>query len=100
MNPAGYPWEEQNFVDRRREQELRQQWVAWRGQAVLGSEETVEREQLDAWQGFAYDILERKAQEREQLVLRGGERMAGHDRDEEGGWRRCRYRRMTRCGSF
>ena len=39
---------------------------------MLGSEETVEREQLDAWQGFAYDILERKAQEREQLVLRGG----------------------------
>ena len=85
MNPAGYPWEEQNFVDRRREPEMRQQWANWKGQSVFGSEETVEREQLDAWQGFAYDILERKAEEREKLVARGGGGRVGHDRDEDGG---------------
>ena len=57
----------------------------WRGKAVFGSEETVERQQLDAWQGFAYDILERKAEEFERIAAASGVRgrVAGC-RDEEG----------------
>ena len=41
---------------------------------VFGSEETVERKQLDAWQGFAYDILERKAEEFERIAAGSGVR--------------------------
>ena len=50
----------------------------------MGSEAVVEREQLDVWQGFAYDILEQKAEERELLE---GQAHVGRPRggDEEGG---------------
>ena len=81
-NPENYPWEDQNFVDRVRERVFRGQWDSWRGRSVAGSEEVVERAQLDAWQGFAYDILERKGAEREGLVAAAGGVVDG---DEEGG---------------
>ena len=71
-NPENYPWEDQNFVDRVRERVFRGQWESWRGRSVAGSEEVVERAQLDAWQGFAYDILEGKAQKREELAAAAG----------------------------
>ena len=63
VNPAGYPWVQQNFVPCTKEGDLRAKWKDWWGKPVFGSEETVERKQLDAWPGFAYDILERKAEE-------------------------------------
>ena len=59
INPPGYQWEEENFVDRSRFSQLRRLWDQWRGGDVGYEGEVVRREDLDRYGlGFAHDILE------------------------------------------
>jgi len=70
INPPGHVWHEDNFVPRARVTALQRLWNKWRGGDVAYEGDVVRREDLDAWQGFAHDILERKAAQREEAETR------------------------------
>jgi hypothetical protein len=85
VNPQGYPWENENFIARSQVPELERLWGQWQGGSVKAGEDGVRRELLDAWQGFAYDVMDQKAEEREalELLATGASAEGGADEDGE-----------------
>ena len=65
VNPAGYNWEEHAFTPWTEGKRLEGLWKRWRGAAVRGGGGGGDvREGLDAWQGFAHDVVEEKRVQR------------------------------------
>jgi hypothetical protein len=64
-NPPGFDWEEVAFVSWRHGDCLRKLFQEYRGAQVAGREgDGAVRQDLDAWQGFARDVVARKEEER------------------------------------
>ena len=63
VNPPGFPWELRNYVPAERTRGFEEMWNMWRGCNVAGSE-APKKESLDHWQRFAYDIADRRAEQR------------------------------------
>ena len=74
VNPPGHVWT--SAVDRRENNRLKNLRQAWRGLPVRSSARAAEREGLDVWQKFAYDVVMARARER---VRRGEDTLAGFD---------------------
>ena len=73
MNPRGYKWEDVAFAPWRQGLRLTNLFKRWRGEDVEGKEDDgATREELDdVWQGFAYDIVRAKEEERRKLRSAG-----------------------------
>ena len=65
VNPSGHRWEEEAFVPCSQGSRLEGLWKKWRGARVSsGTGSGDGRAALDAWQGFAYDVVNQKRRER------------------------------------
>ena len=71
VNPQGYVWS--SLVDRSENDRLVSCWSRFKRDVTSGAGDGVERDELDSWQKFAYDIVMYKQEQRTKLSDRTGE---------------------------
>ena len=62
-NPSNYPYEDKSVVHWREFNRLEQLMKSWKGDAVADGADAVSRDELDGWQKFAHDIVDRRGQQ-------------------------------------
>ncbi len=71
VNPQGFDWYAHNVVSLERAAEWEKLWEKWRNSAVDEGDDAPDRVELDVWQRFLFDIMEKKADEWDECLRTG-----------------------------